>query len=322
MDIAAARPEPIPFYAEMSSTNPVFILPGALRERGAKIAAGLHASFTLGAGQFCTKPGMVFLPEGSEASTFVGELQNSVNGSSPFTLLTGVIRSSYNAGLDSRRGKSKVKAVADKSAGSNAKSLTVDAALFETDAQTFLKDPDLSEEIFGPGDSSGPALKTRRSSASRERVGRTLDSYDPRHRTGPSRLRRPDRNTGTKSWQVGFQRFSNRRGSLTRHGSRWSVSLDIRWAIHVGRDPGHFPLRSTCLLPRVPQCGLAGRFERQQSSGHLADGGWRNDQGARSATSNRITRAYETVHQDCVVFRDSSRQHGVRPGSARRNRRN
>src|SRR6185295_1024633 len=109
MDIAAARPEPIPFYAEMSSTNPVFILPGALRERGAKIAAGLHASFTLGAGQFCTKPGMVFLPEGSEASTFVGELQNSVNGSAPFTLLTGVIRSSYNAGLDSRRGKSKVK---------------------------------------------------------------------------------------------------------------------------------------------------------------------------------------------------------------------
>ena len=67
MDLAAARPEPIPFYAEMSSTNPVFILPGALRERGENIAAGLHTSFTLGAGQFCTKPGMVFLPEGSDA---------------------------------------------------------------------------------------------------------------------------------------------------------------------------------------------------------------------------------------------------------------
>ena len=60
MDMAASRPEPIPFYAEMSSTNPVFILPGALRERGEAIAAGLHGSFTLGAGQFCTKPGMVF----------------------------------------------------------------------------------------------------------------------------------------------------------------------------------------------------------------------------------------------------------------------
>src|SRR5438270_7958403 len=62
MDLAAARPEPIPFYAEMSSTNPVFILPGAMRDRGESIATGLHASFTLGAGQFCTKPGMVFLP--------------------------------------------------------------------------------------------------------------------------------------------------------------------------------------------------------------------------------------------------------------------
>src|SRR6185437_5512326 len=79
MDIAASRPEPIPFYAEMSSTNPVFILPGALAEGGDNIATGLYGSFTLGAGQFCTKPGMVFLPQGAEASTFVGELQNSVN---------------------------------------------------------------------------------------------------------------------------------------------------------------------------------------------------------------------------------------------------
>src|SRR5437763_3240229 len=66
MDVAASRPEPIPFYAEMSSTNPVFILPGALQERGANLAAGLHASFTMGAGQFCTKPGMVFIPDGDD----------------------------------------------------------------------------------------------------------------------------------------------------------------------------------------------------------------------------------------------------------------
>src|SRR5207248_1376473 len=60
MDIAAARPEPIPVFAEMGSVNPVFILPRALRERGAEIAAGLHGSVTLGAGQFCTNPGLVF----------------------------------------------------------------------------------------------------------------------------------------------------------------------------------------------------------------------------------------------------------------------
>ena len=113
MDIAAARPEPIPFYAEMSSTNPVFILPGALRERGEAIATGLHASFTLGAGQFCTKPGMVFIPEGAETSAFTGKLQGLVDGSNPFHLLTGVIRSSYSASLNSRKGKSGVKLVAE-----------------------------------------------------------------------------------------------------------------------------------------------------------------------------------------------------------------
>ncbi len=60
MDLAASREQPIPVYAEMGSANPVFILPRALRERGESIATGLHTSFTLGAGQFCTKPGLVF----------------------------------------------------------------------------------------------------------------------------------------------------------------------------------------------------------------------------------------------------------------------
>ena len=59
-DAAAARPDPIPVFAEMSSLNPVFLLPGALRERAAAIAEGLCASVTLGVGQFCTKPGLVF----------------------------------------------------------------------------------------------------------------------------------------------------------------------------------------------------------------------------------------------------------------------
>src|SRR5207244_6627622 len=58
-DAAAARPEPIPVYAEMGSINPVFVLPGALRERGPQIAEGLKNSVTLGVGQFCTNPGVV-----------------------------------------------------------------------------------------------------------------------------------------------------------------------------------------------------------------------------------------------------------------------
>lgn len=147
MNVAASRPEPIPFYAEMSSTNPVFILPGALRQNAEKIAAGLHGSFTLGAGQFCTKPGMVFVQEGSGAAKFKERLQEHVMGSAPFHLLTSVIHKSYGTGISERRAKPGVKVIAEAVPGGE---LGVGAALFETDAQSFLKDPGLASEIFGP----------------------------------------------------------------------------------------------------------------------------------------------------------------------------
>src|SRR5579864_9483923 len=115
MDVASSRPEPIPFYAEMSSTNPVFILPCALRERGHAIATGLYASVTLGAGQFCTKPGIVFLPDGSEAGTFVGELKELVDASRPFHLLTRTIYSAYDSALAERKTESGVTLVAQRS---------------------------------------------------------------------------------------------------------------------------------------------------------------------------------------------------------------
>jgi NADP-dependent aldehyde dehydrogenase len=150
MNLAAARAEPIPFYAEMSSTNPVFVLPGALGERGETIAAGLHASITLGAGQFCTKPGLVFVPEGRPALPFVSQLQKSVAGSPPFQLLTGAIRSSYGAGIATRKGKGNVRLLAEAPPGGNAGECSVAAALFETDTHSLLNDEDLAAEIFGP----------------------------------------------------------------------------------------------------------------------------------------------------------------------------
>jgi 2,5-dioxopentanoate dehydrogenase len=150
MDLAAARAEPIPFYAEMSSTNPVFILPGALLERVETIATGLHSSFTLGAGQFCTKPGMVFLPEGEDGSRFVAQLRQLVSGSAPFHLLTGGIRSSFEGGLAAHKTKKTVRVLAEGHASDGGVSHKVRAALFETDARSFLQDPDLAAEIFGP----------------------------------------------------------------------------------------------------------------------------------------------------------------------------
>jgi alpha-ketoglutaric semialdehyde dehydrogenase len=148
MDVAASRPEPIPFYAEMSSTNPVFILPGALRDSGESIAAGLHGSFTLGAGQFCTKPGIVFLPQGSEASGFAEKLRQLIGGSTPYHLLTKAIHSSYDSAIAQRKKDGGVNLVAQGPQASAA-GFAVNSALFETNAGSFLGS-DLEEEIFGP----------------------------------------------------------------------------------------------------------------------------------------------------------------------------
>ena len=148
MDVAASRPEPIPFYAEMSSTNPVFILPGALRERSDAIASGLHGSFTLGSGQFCTKPGMVFLPQGSEAAKFGQKLGQLVNGSAPFHLLTKVIHESYGSAIAKRKSEHRVKVVAEATCP-DAAGFAVGSLVFQTDAETFLNS-DLESEIFGP----------------------------------------------------------------------------------------------------------------------------------------------------------------------------
>lgn len=71
MDAAAARPEPIPVYAEMGSINPVFVLAGALEQRAEDIATGLHGSVTMGVGQFCTSPGLIFIESGEATKVIV-----------------------------------------------------------------------------------------------------------------------------------------------------------------------------------------------------------------------------------------------------------
>ncbi len=150
MDLAAARPEPIPVFAEMGSTNPVFILPGALRENGENISTGMFKSFTLGAGQFCTKPGIVFLPENDDAATFINRLNKATLDSGQFNLLTPGIRSAYQSATTRRKAETGVKLVAARPASSNDQELGVDAVLFEADAESFLRNPELAAEVFGP----------------------------------------------------------------------------------------------------------------------------------------------------------------------------
>lgn len=142
MDLAAARAEPIPVFAEMGSTNPVFVLPRALAERGAEIAAGLHASITLGAGQFCTKPGLVLVPAGASGDRAVAKLGELMAQPAKFTLLTAGISTAYAAGAAQRRARSGVTTLA---AGEGS-----GAVLMETTATALARDPELGEELFGP----------------------------------------------------------------------------------------------------------------------------------------------------------------------------
>lgn len=146
MDMAASRPEPIPCFTEMSSTNPLFILPEALATRGAEIAAGLHGSFTLGAGQFCTKPGLVFLGRDTASEPFLAELRKLTEGSAPHTMLTPGIASHYRKALDKQHPP---ELTITKSATKEA-FCSAPVTLLEADVRLLNNKPEYSEEVFGP----------------------------------------------------------------------------------------------------------------------------------------------------------------------------
>jgi len=149
-DAAVSRPEPIPFYAEMSSINPVFILPGAMRERMEQIAAGLHASVTLGAGQFCTNPGLVLIADDDQSKAFTERLGELMAATPQFTMLTPGICSAYHEGVSSRVRHAQVETIAERSVERLPGGCQAGAALFKTDAKSYLADTELWAEVFGP----------------------------------------------------------------------------------------------------------------------------------------------------------------------------
>jgi 2,5-dioxopentanoate dehydrogenase len=148
MKLAANRPEPIPCFTEMGSTNPLFILPGALRERAATIAQGLQNSFTLGSGQLCTKPGLVFVPE-SDNTDFVTALSTGVKELSPQGMLTAGIARRYNTSIIERLSESNSALATGKTSTDN-DAATTQAQLFSVQLNDFLRNHALEEEIFGP----------------------------------------------------------------------------------------------------------------------------------------------------------------------------
>jgi alpha-ketoglutaric semialdehyde dehydrogenase len=145
MDLAASRERPIPCFCEMSSINPVFVLPGALAADPQSMARELHGSFTLGGGQFCTKPGMVFLPDAEGAAQLRQELRSLTAASPCFTMLTPGIADAYHRGLAEREDLG----VASTTAAA-ARSPQTHAVLFEENLESLRENTLLQEELFGP----------------------------------------------------------------------------------------------------------------------------------------------------------------------------
>jgi alpha-ketoglutaric semialdehyde dehydrogenase len=149
-DAAAARPDPIPVFAEMSSLNPVFLLPEAMSQRAAPLAEGLRASMTLGVGQFCTKPGLVFGLEGKDLNQFQEALKRSLEAVAPATMLHRGICESYHEGLARASAADGVCLLARSAEKSDSARTQAGAVVLSTDTANFRQHPELAEEVFGP----------------------------------------------------------------------------------------------------------------------------------------------------------------------------
>jgi len=144
---AAARQEPIPVYAEMSSINPVLLFPAALASRGEELAHAYVASLSLFAGQFCTNPGLVIALDTPDLDRFLQTAGHAIAQVAPHVMLSEGIAASYASGLAAQRAATGVQVLAS---GPKGAQQCGTASLLCVEAARFLANPLLSHEVFGP----------------------------------------------------------------------------------------------------------------------------------------------------------------------------
>lgn len=145
-NLCAQRPDPIPFFGELGSVNPMFVLPQAMAARGTQVATGWVASLTMGAGQFCTNPGIAVAIDGAEADAFVQQAADGLAAVGPQVMLTDGIASAYREGCQRVGAGQGVRALhASEPSGRNATPF-----LYEVSGEHFLAQPELAHEVFGP----------------------------------------------------------------------------------------------------------------------------------------------------------------------------
>ncbi|NDV00075.1 aldehyde dehydrogenase (NADP(+)) [Pseudoroseicyclus tamaricis] len=145
-NLCAARPEPIPFFGELGSVNPMFVLPEAAKARGEEIGKGWAASLTMGAGQFCTNPGIAVVERGPAGDAFVGAAKAALEETGPQVMLTEGIAKAYSEGKERFESRNSVRPVFT----TPQEGRTATPNLYETDASVYLQDHALGEEVFGP----------------------------------------------------------------------------------------------------------------------------------------------------------------------------
>ena len=145
-DLCAARPNPIPFFGELGSVNPMFILPSALSDRGEDIAVGWAGSLTMGAGQFCTNPGIAVVIDGPQANAFIEAAGKALEPIGAQTMLTDGIASAYREGRDRVAGAKGVQEVLT----SVCDLRNATPYLYATTGDEWMANESLGEEVFGP----------------------------------------------------------------------------------------------------------------------------------------------------------------------------
>ncbi|MCG7600614.1 aldehyde dehydrogenase (NADP(+)) [Halomonas sp. McH1-25] len=146
-DLANARPEPIPVFAEMSSINPMFLLDTALEQRGDEIAKGLAGSVTMGCGQFCTGPGLIVAQRSPETTRFIETLGEHIRDLPGQTMLNAGILDNYQERIERYKGLAGMQAAAVGPAEENQAA----AHLFKAEkALLWSNESPLLEEVFGP----------------------------------------------------------------------------------------------------------------------------------------------------------------------------
>ncbi|MEM5467976.1 aldehyde dehydrogenase (NADP(+)) [Celeribacter marinus] len=145
-DLCAQRPEPIPFFGELGSVNPMFFMPDALKNRGTEIAAGWAGSLTMGAGQFCTNPGISVVIDGPDADAFTTAATEALAPMGAQVMLTDGIAAAYRAGRDQIAATAGVQELLT----STCDLRNATPYLFATTGKEWLENHVLGEEVFGP----------------------------------------------------------------------------------------------------------------------------------------------------------------------------